>query len=336
VIDAKGKIVLFYPEWKGYGSVVKYRGAGASMAAKHGAVAALVRSATNVSLATPHTGMMRYAEDIPEIPAAAVTVEDAARMARLAARGTTVKVRLMMEARNHEDREQPNVMGELRGRELPDQVVVVGGHLDSWDVGTGAHDDGAGCAITLGAARLLHALELRPRRTIRVVLFNGEEQGGYGGRAYKETHADELDRHVAALESDSGGFAPNGFSVRADEAVGLGGAVVEGEGAEGGEELLERGAGLVGPRALRDAILQLADGDRRHPEVARGVLLNSLQNTGWVALDEVDARVGIEHVPHHSGSRCSCSPWSGRPSGRKSSANSSRLSRRSAQGSSLG
>lgn len=217
--EAKGKIVLFFPEWKGYGSVVKYRGAGAVLAARHGAVAALVRSATNVSLGAPHTGIMEYAEDVPRIPAAAVTVEDAARMARLTRRGTVVKVHLMMEAKNHGEREQPNVIGELEGRELPDQILVVGGHLDSWDVGTGAHDDGAGCAIMLGATRLLHSLGLRPRRTVRVVLFNAEEQGGYGGRAYNEKHADELDRHVGAMESDSGAFAPDGFSVRADEAV---------------------------------------------------------------------------------------------------------------------
>ncbi len=217
--EAEGKIVLFYPDWEGYGSVVKYRGGGASMAARHGAVAALVRSATNVSLATPHTGVMSYEDDVPKIPAAAITVEDAARLHRLARRGVTVRVRLMMEAQNLEDREQANVIGELRGRELPDEIVVVGGHLDSWDVGTGAHDDGAGCAIMLGATQLLKKLDLRPRRTIRVVLFVAEEQGGIGGDAYRERHLDEFDRYVAALESDSGGFAPNGFSVRADASV---------------------------------------------------------------------------------------------------------------------
>jgi Zn-dependent M28 family amino/carboxypeptidase len=110
-------------------------------------------------------------------------------------------------------------VGEVRGRELPDEVVVVGGHLDSWDLGTGAHDDGAGCAIMLAAARLLTAPKLRPRRTVRVVLYVAEEQGGIGGRAYLEAHRDELGRHVAALESDSGCFAPDGFSVRADEAA---------------------------------------------------------------------------------------------------------------------
>ncbi|MCP4590272.1 MAG: M20/M25/M40 family metallo-hydrolase, partial [bacterium] len=182
--EANGKIVVFNPEWQGYGSVVKYRGGGASMAARHGAVAALVRSATNVSLNTPHTGVMQYEPGVAKIPTAAVTVEAAARMQRLTQRGTTIRVRLMMEAQNLGEREQANVIGEIRGRELPDEVVVVGGHLDSWDSGTGAHDDGGGCALTLAAARLVHHLDLRPRRTIRVVLFVAEEQGGHGGRAY--------------------------------------------------------------------------------------------------------------------------------------------------------
>ncbi|MCP4902543.1 MAG: M20/M25/M40 family metallo-hydrolase [bacterium] len=217
--EVKGKIVVFNPEWEGYGPVVKYRGGGASMAARHGAVAALVRSATNVSLNTPHTGVMSYEEGVPKIPTASLTVEDAARMERLTDRGVPVRVRLMMEAENLGARRQFNVIGEIRGRELPDEIIVVGGHLDSWDVGTGAHDDGGGCALTLAAARLLHTLDLHPRRTIRVVLFVAEEQGGFGGRAYLEAHADELDRHVAALESDSGVFAPDGFSVRANEAV---------------------------------------------------------------------------------------------------------------------
>ncbi len=217
--EAKGKIVLFNPQWDGYGSVAKYRLGGASMAARHGAVAALVRAATNVSLGTPHTGVMKYEEDLPKIPTASVTLEDAARMHRLARRGITIRVRLMMEAENLEEREQANVIGELRGRELEEEIIVVGGHFDSWDVGTGAHDDGAGCAIVLAATHLLKALDLRPRRTIRVVLYVGEEQGGIGGRAYREAHQAELDRHIAALESDSGAFAPDGFTVRAEDAV---------------------------------------------------------------------------------------------------------------------
>ncbi len=214
--EAVGKIVLFNPVWEGYGSVVRYRRDGASLAGRYGAVAALVRSATPYSLSTPHTGLMRYEEGSRQIPTASVTVEDAALFHRLAHRGVTIRARLSMAARSLADRLQPNVVGELRGRDLADEIVVVGAHLDTWDVGTGAHDDGAGCAIMVGATRLLQRLGLRPRRTIQVVLFVGEEQGGIGGDAFLQAHAHELDRYVAALESDSGAFAPDGFTVRSD------------------------------------------------------------------------------------------------------------------------
>ncbi len=217
--EAAGKIVLFAPPWQGYGKTVRYRVDGASAAARHGAVACLIRSVTGNSLATPHTGMMRYADDAPRIPIAAVSVEDAGRLHRLCEGGATVRVQLMMEAENRGEVTDHNVLGEIRGREEADQIVILGGHLDSWDTGTGAHDDGAGCVITLAAVRLLKELDLVPRRTLRVVLFTAEEQGGYGGRAYLEAHRDELERHVAALESDSGGGPPRGFSVHADSTV---------------------------------------------------------------------------------------------------------------------
>jgi carboxypeptidase Q len=213
--EAPGKIVLFDPPWEGYGSVVKYRGNGAAEAARVGAVAALVRSATGNSLGTPHTGVMSYEDDVPRIPAAALTVEDAGRIHRLARRGVPVRVRLTMDARTEGEVEDANVIADLPGRERPEEIVLLGCHLDSWDVGTGAHDDGAGCAIVVGAAALLERLGLRPRRTVRVVLFAAEELGGDGGDAYLAAHGDEVARHVAALESDSGGFAPDGFSVRA-------------------------------------------------------------------------------------------------------------------------
>lgn len=213
--EARGKIVLFDPPWEGYGSVVKYRGIGAVEAARFGAVAALVRSATGNSLATPHTGVMRYEDGVPRIPAAALTVEDAARIHRLARRDVPVRVRLTMEARTEGEVEDANVVADLTGRERPEEIVLLGCHLDSWDVGTGAHDDGAGCAIVAGAAALLERLDLRPRCTVRVVLYAAEELGGHGGRAYLAAHRDELPFHVAALESDSGGFAPDGFSARA-------------------------------------------------------------------------------------------------------------------------
>jgi hypothetical protein len=217
--EVRGKIVLFNPAWEGYGSVARYRTGGPAAAARLGAVAALVRSATGRSLATPHTGVTHFDDDGPRVPAAALIVEDALRIERLIERGYEVRVRLYLGARNLPDVEQHTVLAEVRGRELPDEVVVVGCHLDSWDMGTGAHDDGAGCAIMAGAAHVLLADELRPRRTVRVVLYASEELGGHAGRAYLEAHRDELDRHVAALESDSGCYPPAGFSVRGSAAV---------------------------------------------------------------------------------------------------------------------
>ncbi|MBU8870946.1 MAG: M20/M25/M40 family metallo-hydrolase [Gemmatimonadales bacterium] len=217
--EAVGKIVLFNPPWEGYGKTVQYRVHGASRAAKHGAVAALIRSVTGVSLGAPHTGMMHYAEDVPRIPIAALTVEDAGRLFRLARRGLKPRVRLYMEAENHDDTISYNVIGDIRGREKPEEIVLLGGHLDSWDVGTCAHDDGAGVALAMGAARHILQQGLRPRRTVRVVHFTCEEMGGVGGQAYLEAHRAELDDHILALESDSGAFAPRGFSVQADSIV---------------------------------------------------------------------------------------------------------------------
>jgi len=214
--EAAGRIVLFNPPWEGYGRTVQYRSGGASAAARHGAVACLVRSVTPYGLSTPHTGMMRYADDAPRIPAAAVTIEDAARLQRLADRGLWPRVHLTMEARNPGDGPCANVVAEIRGSTWPEQIVLLGAHLDSWDVGTGAHDDGAGCAVVMAAARELIQDGRRPARTVRVVLYTAEEIGVYGGRAYRDAHLGEIDRHVVALESDSGAFAPRGFSVAGD------------------------------------------------------------------------------------------------------------------------
>ena len=217
--EVPGKIVLFDMPWEGYGSVATYRVRGTSPAAEFGAVATLVRSATDRSLGTPHTGMMRYAAGAPRIPAAALTVEDAGRIRRLVAKGHEVRVRLSMEAENRDSTICHNVIGEIRGRELPDEIVLLGAHLDAWDAGTGAHDDGGGCAMVMAAARQILQQNLRPRRTVRVVHFTAEENGVFGGKAYLETHRDELDRHVLAMESDSGSFAPRGFSVDASDSV---------------------------------------------------------------------------------------------------------------------
>lgn len=218
---ARGKIVLFnypmppYDPVKGsrYGETVTYRANGAAWASEKGAVAALVRSVTAKSLRTPHTGAMRYGDAKVKIPTAAVTIEDAEMLARFAARGKKPVVRLMMEAKTEGEADSHNVVGELVGREKPDEIVIISGHLDSWDVGQGAHDDGAGCVIAMEALTVLRRLKLRPRRTIRVVLWTNEENGLGGARTYVKDHADELKKTVAAIESDSGGFHPVGFSV---------------------------------------------------------------------------------------------------------------------------
>ncbi|MGE0872904.1 MAG: M20/M25/M40 family metallo-hydrolase [Kofleriaceae bacterium] len=217
----KGSIVLFdaaMPPWSeqtgaGYGQTVQYRTRGASRAAKLGAVAVLVRSVTAHSLRTPHTGALSYDPALPKIPAGSLTIEDSALIARLAAHGP-VTVRLRLESQELPDAPSANVIAELKGRERPDEIVVIGAHLDSWDVGQGAHDDGAGCVIMMQALTVLKQLGLTPRRTIRVVLFTNEENGLRGGKQYAQDHAAELANTVMAMEADAGGFAPRGFEVQ--------------------------------------------------------------------------------------------------------------------------
>ncbi len=213
--EAAGRIVLFDVPFTSYSQTVSYRTNGAINAARHGAVATLVRSVGPLGLRTPHTGSMNYLEGNPaRIPAAAVPVEDAQRLARLAARQVPVTLRLRMAAATLPDAESANVVGEIVGRERPEEIVLVGGHFDSWDVGGGASDDGVGCIVTWEAARLMKQLGLRPRRTVRVVLFTNEENGLRGALAYRDTHAPSAARHVMALESDIGVFEPMrlGFS----------------------------------------------------------------------------------------------------------------------------
>jgi len=209
--SVRGRIVLFNVPFTTYGETVQYRTNGPSRAAALGAVAVLIRAVGPPGLRTPHTGALRYAVGPPQIPAAAISVEDAERLQRLQNRGTKVRVRLRMEAKFLPDADSANVIGEIRGRERPDEVVVVGGHFDSWDVGTGSTDDGGGCIVTWEALRLMKKLNLRPRRTVRVVLFTNEENGLAGGRAYLDRYRSQLDNHVLMLESDSGVFRPTGF-----------------------------------------------------------------------------------------------------------------------------
>src|SRR5918993_4438429 len=216
--EAEGRIVLVNVPFTDYGATVTYRTSGPSRAARAGAVACLVRSVGVDGLRTPHTGMLTYRPDAPQIPAAAIAVEDAQRLQRLAAR-ERVRLRLKMGAAMHGDADSANVLGEIVGRERPHEVVVVGGHLDSWDVGTGAVDDAGGCIVTWEALRLMKALDLRPRRTVRAVLFTNEENGLRGGLAYRDAHRAELADHVLMLESDGGVFRPHGFGFTGNDSA---------------------------------------------------------------------------------------------------------------------
>ena len=216
---ASGKIVLFDVPFTNYGETVQYRARGAVAAAKVGAVGALVRSVTPYSQRTPHTGGMSYDSTVRRIPAAAITVEDAEMIHRLVDRGETVKVKLTMSAKTMPDAPSRNVMGELVGSEKPDEIVVFGGHIDSWDVGRGAMDDGGGVIVAWEAVRLLKRLGLKPRRTIRVVGWTNEENGGRGGQAYRDAHKAEVDKHVLAIESDGGVFKPQGFTFTGSDAA---------------------------------------------------------------------------------------------------------------------
>jgi carboxypeptidase Q len=202
-----------------YGETVRFRSMGPSRAARHGAVAMLVRAVGPSGLRTPHTGALSYTSDAAKIPAAAISTEDADRLQRMTDRGGRVVVRLKMEAHFDADVPSANVVGEIRGRERPDEIVVVSGHLDSWDVGAGATDDGGGCVVTWEAVRLMKKLNLRPRRTVRVVLWTNEENGGRGGLAYRDQHRAELARHVLMLESDGGVFRPQGFGFTGSDAA---------------------------------------------------------------------------------------------------------------------
>ncbi|MGA9994245.1 MAG: M20/M25/M40 family metallo-hydrolase [Pyrinomonadaceae bacterium] len=224
-----GKIVLFNSHFdkqmaaqgfggEAYGQAVFYRGAGPSAAARLGAVAALVRSVGGADYRLPHTGATRYATDAPQIPAAAVTSEDADMMAQLVAEGT-VRMHLLLTPQTLPDAPSYNVIADLRGSEHPEQIVIVSGHLDSWDLGTGAIDDGAGVVVAMQAAQLLQKLQLKPKRTIRVIAWMNEENGLAGGRTYAQDYKTEIPNHFAAIESDSGAGHPLGFNMNANPSI---------------------------------------------------------------------------------------------------------------------
>ncbi|MGB0651374.1 MAG: M28 family metallopeptidase [Rhodothermales bacterium] len=217
--EARGKIVLWNVPFRSYGLTVSYRSAGAVRAAEAGAIASLVRSVGPFSMYTPHTGTSSYDENVPRIPHAAVTVEDAMMMQRMQDRGQTIRVRLEMDAQWLPDAESHNVVAELVGSEYPDEVIVMGGHIDSWDVGTGAMDDAGGCVAAWEALRLMKVLGLQPKRTIRVVMWTNEENGLRGANAYRDEHFDELDNHILAMESDAGVFKPVGFGFSGSDAA---------------------------------------------------------------------------------------------------------------------
>lgn len=219
--EAKGKLVLFrrpmdptlLEPFEAYGGAVNQRSSGAIEAGSVGALAALVRSMTLLQDDEPHTGQMRYAEGVARVPAAAVSTLGCARIEAWLAAGQRVRLRLALDCRTHEDVLSHNVVGEIVGRERPEEVVLIGAHLDAWDVGDGAHDDGAGCAHVLSAGALLARSPLgRPRRTVRCVLYMNEENGLRGGFGYRDAHLAELERHVLAIESDRGGGLPLGYA----------------------------------------------------------------------------------------------------------------------------
>jgi len=247
--EARGRIVLFDVPFTSYGETVRYRTGGAVAAARAGAVASLIRSVGPYSMKTPHTGNMRYEEGVRRIPHAAVTVEDAMLLHRMADRGERVEVLLKMEAKTLPDAPSRNVVAEIRGREHPEEVVVLGGHIDSWDVGQGAMDDAGGSVAAWEAVRLMKELGLRARRTVRVVLWTNEENGLRGATAYRDAHADALENHVLAIESDSGVFDPLGFGFsgtdRAFETVRSVGRILEA--VEAGRVTRGGGGADIGP-----------------------------------------------------------------------------------------
>ena len=218
--EIAGRIVIFNhrmppfseTEGSGYGKAVQYRGNGARWAAERGGVAALVRSVTAYSLQSPHTGAMRkYTADVKKVPAAAISVEGATMLKRLQDRGIESQVKLYMEATDHGEVPSANVVAEIVGSEKPEEIVVIGGHIDSWDVGQGAQDDGCGTVVAMEALNMIRKLGLKPRRTIRCVLWTNEENGLAGARSYAARHQGEV--HIAGIESDSGGFRPQGLSI---------------------------------------------------------------------------------------------------------------------------
>lgn len=215
--EAKGKIVVYNQPYVNYSVTVQYRVSGAVEAAKVGALASLIRSVTSFSIYSPHTGIQEYQDGVPKIPTACITVEDAELMSRLASRGIRIVVQLKMGAKTYSDAYSFNTVAEITGSKFPEQVVLVSGHLDSWDVGQGAIDDGGGAFISWEALSLIKDLGLRPKRTLRLVLWTAEEQGGVGASQYYQLHKVNISNYSLVMESDLGTFLPTGLQFTGSE-----------------------------------------------------------------------------------------------------------------------
>ena len=206
-----GKIVVYNQDFVSYPDTAVYRVAGASKAAQYGAVATLIRSVTPQSIYSPHTGIQEYNNDYPKIPTACITVEDAEMLDRMQARNEEIKITLFMGAQNLAPSISRNTVAEIKGSVYPDQVVLVSGHLDSWDVGQGAMDDGGGAFVSWQALSILRQMNLTPKRTLRVVMWTDEEAGGVGSEQYFEAHQSEASNFNIMFESDIGVFLPYGI-----------------------------------------------------------------------------------------------------------------------------
>jgi carboxypeptidase Q len=225
--EAEGKIVFFsrpldiglVDTFAGYGKAVNQRFYGAIESAKYGAVGVIIRSITTKHDNVPHTGVMAYVDSLPKIPAVAVGYLDADFLHDALLKDPNLKLNIKLDCKSLPDVKSSNLIAEITGSEKPEEIIVVGGHLDSWDVGCGAHDDGAGCVQSMEALDLLKRLEIKPKRTIRCVLFNNEENGSRGGTEYGKFADSTNEKHIAAIECDRGGFTPIGFSVESDSST---------------------------------------------------------------------------------------------------------------------
>ncbi len=225
--EAQGKVILYnrpfdpthLNTFASYSGAVNQRSQGAIEAARVGAIAVLVRSMTGMIDDVPHTGAMNYSDEVPKIPAAAISTQDADLVSSYLRDGLDLSVNLQLSAKTLADVQSANVVGQLTGSLFPNEIIVVAGHLDSWDKGTGAHDDGAGCVQAIEALNLLKKLGVKPKRTIRAVMFMNEENGVRGGKQYAVAPERKGEKHIAAIESDRGGFAPRGITVHGDSTV---------------------------------------------------------------------------------------------------------------------